>query len=292
MASKVAAVCLFLISGIGFAGDRNPTGVFRIDVINFSPDTVTAEASVIVHDPRRQNPIMNGLYSLLLPGAGQYQTERYTKGAIFLGAEVAFIAFAIISDHNGDKKTEEFQQYAEAHWSPERYAKWINVHGAADYGPAATIDLNKVRQNDFSEINAWESAPSPNKIGFSHQLPRFREQQYYELIGKYHQFKFGWDTYPDLNNDGVPDSDGRNYDAMIPQQLKDYAKERGIANDYYYAASFAASVLVINHFVSAIDAVLSTRSYNNDISASLQLTPVDGREGKRLMAGMKISVGL
>jgi len=35
----------------------------------------------------------------------------------------------------------------------------------------------------------------PHNIGFSHELPTYNTQQYYELIGKYSQFKYGWDTY-------------------------------------------------------------------------------------------------
>lgn len=284
---------LWITAGtLAVAGEPMITGNFRRDVVNFQSDTVTAQSSVIVLSPDHKDPFLNGLYSLVLPGAGQYSSERYTKAAIFLGAELAFIAYALISEKNGDDKTAEFQKYAEAHWSPERYARWINAYGVADYGPAATIDINKVRQNDFSEINAWESAPGPSKTGFSHQLPRFGDQQYYELIGKYYQFKFGWDTYP-LDVNGVPQSDGRDYfnNFSADKQIKNYAAERGKANDYYYAASFALSALVINHALSAIDGYLSTKSYNWEVSASLMITPAEGMEGNRLLSQIKINVG-
>jgi hypothetical protein len=288
--------CMWLLIGVSSfaaAGEPMMTGNFRRDIVNFQSDTVTAQTSVVVLSPNRKDPFLNGLYSLVLPGAGQFNSERYTKAAIFFGAELAFIVYALISEKNGDDKTAEFQKYAEAHWSPERYARWINAYGVADYGPAATININKVRQNDFSEINAWESAPGPSKTGFSHQLPKFGDQQYYELIGKYYQFKFGWDTYPvDVN--GVPQSDSRDYfnNFSADKQIKNYAAERGKANDYYYAASFALSALVINHALSAIDGYLSTKSYNREVSASLMITPAEGMEGKRLMSQVKISVGL
>lgn len=283
---------LFAATSQVLAGEHAMTGNFGWDLINRRQDTVTADVSVVLQSPGQIDPLTNALYSLVIPGTGQVRTERYTKAAIFLGAEIALIAYAVISNNSGDKKTDEFQQYAEAHWSAERYAKWINTYGAADYGPAASIDLNKVRQNDFSEINAWESASSANKVGFSHQLPRFREQQYYELIGKYYQFKFGWDTYP-MDANGVPLSDGRDYfnNFSANAQIKNYAAERGKANDYYYAASFAVSALVINHVISAFDAFYSTRSFNNELSAALKIVPVEGRDGQAILSTLTLQVG-
>jgi hypothetical protein len=290
-------IALFVFSASVIAGEPTATRSFGRDLQSMSFDTVTAQATVLVVQPEHQDKFMNGLFSLAVPGAGQYRTERYTKAAIFFGAEVALIAYAVISNANGDTKTEEFQKYAEAHWSAERYALWIMNHGA-DYQDLTktnspgnvTLDLNKVRQNDFSEINAWESAPHSG--GFSHSLPAFRHQQYYELIGKYYQFKFGWDTYP--NAGGIPASDGGDYfnNFAAEKQVKNYAAERGKANDYYYAASFAFSALLINHALSAVDAFFSTASYNNEVTAEMRVVPVDGVEGKRLLSQVKISVGL
>lgn len=283
---------LLCISTIASAGEIKITGNIAWDLQHADQDSVMFQQEV-TYDAREkmQNPFYNGLYSLVLPGVGQYHSERYTKGVIFFGAEVALIAYAIISDNNGKKKTEEFERYADAHWSAYRYAQWINTYGGADYGPTANIDLNKVQRGDYSEINAWEMAPSPNKIGFSHQLPHFGEQQYYELIGKYHQFKFGWSDYPKDQN-GIPISDNRQYDDLktAKQQIVSYMAERARANDYYYAASFAVSVLVINHVVSAIDAYFSTKAYNREISASLGLKPVDSYEGKRLLSELRVSI--
>ena len=280
----LALVCSTMLQ----AGEHGLTGNLRWDLLQQLNDSLPNNSTVIAAPAEKQSPFMNGLFSLVLPGAGQYRTEHYTKAAVFLAAEVALVAYAVISDNTADKRTAEFQKYAEEQWSPVRYAQWINTHGAADYGPAASIDLNKVRNYDFSEINDWERGL--HKLGFSHSLPKFREQQYYELIGKYNQFKFGWKDYPsDIN--GIPVSDGGRYDDMIPQQLLDYAVDRGKANDYYYAASFAVKALLINHVLSAFDAMLSTASYNNSIKATVQVRPVDRLEGERMMSELKVSVG-
>jgi len=282
--------CCFVISLT--AQSQKITGNAFWDLQAAADDTASVEHEALVKESSNaKSPLLNSLYSLAIPGAGQYSTERYTKAAIFITVEAALITFAIINNQTGNKKTDEFQKYADAHWSPRRYALWINTYGVSDYGPAANIDLNKVDNRDFGEINEWESAPATTKTGFSHQLPPYGTQQYYELIGKYDQYKFGWDQYPQ-DAQGVPVSDGRDYYGMVPQQMKNYAVDRGKANDYFYAASFAVSALVVNHVISAIDAFISTRSYNKEISASLGIKPVETYEGTRLLSEMRISVGL
>ncbi len=292
MSGKLFVVLFICVVNVLLSGEKTFTGNFRVDLMTSDQDSVAQTELVVTNNSLRQNPFMYGLYSLAIPGAGQLRTENYTKAAIFFSAEVALIVYAIVSNNNGDKKTNEFQAYAEAHWSAERYAKWIVTYGGADYNPTdvSRIDITAVKNNnDFSKINEWESGL--HKIGFSHQLPVYQSQQYYELIGKYHQFKFGWDTYQvDIN--GVPVSDNGQYDNLLSseKQFKDYAVERGKANDYYYAASFAASALVINHVLSAVDAFFSTNSYNKEISATFQVTPVDGIEGKRLLSEVRVQI--
>ena len=298
MSTKMFLLCSCLVCS-AFAGEGNLTGNAFWDLQTAVRDTVTAVQSVVVNQPSKaKNPMLNGLYSLVVPGAGQYNSERYTKAAIFIAVEAALITYAVINDRNGDKKTEEFQRYADAHWSAVRYARWIENWGVTDYGPnlTANMDYSKIENHDFSQIREWEQGPhDPN--GFSHQLPSYGEQQYYELIGKYNQYKFGWDQYEvggvraDEAAGIPPPSDGGQYEAYIPQQMLDYAVERGKANDYYYAAGFAVSALVVNHIVSAIDAFISTRSYNKEISATVGVKPIDSYEGRRLMSELRISVG-
>jgi hypothetical protein len=272
------------------AGERNVSGVFAWDMNIGNHADTTLNRPILVEHANEQHPLTNALFSIVLPGAGQYRSERYTKAAVFIVVEAALIAYAIVNDKKGDDKTREYQQYADRHWSPLRYAYWIRDHGVRDYGPTVfNFDSFAIENKNFSGINEWERGP--HRSGISHTLPPYGDQQYYELIGKYHQFKYGWDTYP-RDGEGIPISDGGIVDALIPQQLKDYAVERGKANDFYYAASFAASALVINHVVSAIDAFLSTKSYNREISTSVGMKQIDGFEGKRLVSELRFSVGL
>ena len=291
-----AIIVILFIPILAFAGTGDLTGNARVDLLSVSAvDTVPQPQTLMARNEGDQSklksPALGGALSLLVPGAGEYYSERYTKGGIFFAIEVAAVTAAIIYNNKGDNKTNDFQSFADAHWSAVRYAKWINAFSAADYkyGPQAPIDIPRVAGHDFSEIRAWESGPHQSIInsdiqGFSHQLPDFGDQQYYELIGKYNQYKFGWDTYPDANNDGIPDQDGGHYNDLIPQEMKDYAVERGKANDYYYAAEVATALIVANHVISALDGIWSTLNYNKAVTSEVGLRFQDIGGGEKTVA--------
>lgn len=285
MVNKIA-VCIPLLFTLLTAGEhRIVTGNLAWDLMQ-RQDSVVASSSVM-HQPLKVNPFMHGLYSMVLPGAGQWVNDQPTKAVVFLAAEVLCASYAVYANRQGDQKTAAFQKYADEHWSPVRYAQWINVYGVSDYGPAAVIDLAKVRNFDFNEINAWERGTHTE--GFSHALPKHGEQQYYELIGKYNQYKFGWDTYPqDVN--GVPVSDGKRYDDMIPQQLLNYAADRGKANDQYYASSFAVRMLLLNHLLSAIDAYFAGERINRTVSAGMNIRQVETEFGPAAHTELTLSL--
>ena len=87
---------------------------------------------------------------------------------------------------------------------------------------------------------------------YSHTLPPYGDQQYYELIGKYPQYNPGW------NDAMFPFAYG---DPLSPNFLY-YSNERGKANTFYNRATTAVTIAVINHVLSALDAGWSASSYN------------------------------
>ena len=287
---------------VAFGGGNSLTGNIRMDLISAGPEDSTAGVkSIMVHNEADhsglKSPFLGGALSLLVPGAGEFYSERYVKAGIFFALEVAAITTVIAYNNKGNKKTDEYQQYADQHWSPVRYAKYINTHGAPDYGPAsANIAINENptlpfwQQVDFGEINTWESGQ--HSEGFSHTLPPHGDQQYYELIGKYEQFKSGWDAYP-KDAQGVPISDNKDYHSLVPQQMKDYAFERGKANDFFYIAESVTAFIVVNHVLSAIDGVWSTGRYNKEIRSEMGMRVIEIGGGEMAVATqLTVTVGL
>ena len=165
-------------------------------------------------------------------------------------------------------KTTEFQNYADDYtnndpvtghnWNVVRYAQWLIDHEGAD--PNIRLDnrdINDTQQPpwdrvDWALLNAAETG--------SHKLPRHGEQQYYELIGKYHQYSSGWNDF----------SGAGNKDQISPN-FTFYSGMRGEANDFYSTASTAVIGIYVNHFLSALDAVWSAAQFNNDLAVKIRL---------------------
>ncbi|MEN3038114.1 MAG: hypothetical protein ABDI07_03010 [Candidatus Kryptonium sp.] len=119
--------------------------------------------------------------------------------------------------------------------------------------------------------------------GFSHTLPSYGEQQYYELIGKYHQYSPGWN---DFDRNFVP----RDVSELKPtQKFKFYSRERGKANDFYTIASISAFVIVANHILSAVDASITAMLKNRELSSDLSF---DYNLDVGLIAKLKLSFEL
>ena len=286
-----------------FAGGNSLTGNARMDIVAVSPmDSLPQPRSVMsqnqVDHSKLKSPLLGGAMSLLIPGAGQLYSDRYLKSGIFFAVEVAALTAAIVYNNKGNSKTSEFQAYANQHWSAVDYAIWINQNGANYEVPGTTYPTITINPNtslpswqrvDFNQINDWESLP--HKVGFSHELPVYNTQQYYELIGKYSQFKYGWDTY--VGPDGTRYGDDGYTLTYIPQQMLDYAHNRGKANDYYYTAGLATILVVTNHVISALDAAWSTSNYNKEVTSSMGMRFQDVGGGEvALVTELTVKVSL
>jgi hypothetical protein len=205
-----------------------------------------------------KSPWLGALFSLIVPGSGEVYAESYWKAGIFVAIEAAVITTAIVYNNKGNKATDDFEKFADnvsnnTGWSAVRYAKWLNQN----YNGHILIDTIPSRPQwewvNFDDIHAVE-VQYPE---LSHQLAYHGEQQYYEMIGKYHQFRAGWADYtPDL---------GFNVSPLFHK----YTGMRATANNYFSTASTAVVGIYINHFLSAIDAYWSTTIYNKELVAKI-----------------------
>ncbi len=208
----------------------------------------------------KKSPILAGVLSLIIPGSGEIYVGEYLKAGIFLAIEAAVVTTAIVYDGKGDDKTIEFQNYADAYTNPEhnwsvlKYAEWLIEYEQGDPNMILSNDPNLPpwEQVDWALLNASEKG--------SHKLPPHGEQQYYELIGKYHQYSSGWNDF----------TGGGNKDQISPN-FTFYSGMRGDANDFYSVASTAVIGIYVNHFLSALDAVWSAAQFNKDLAVKVRL---------------------
>ena len=182
------------------------------------------------------------LYSFLVPGLGEYYCGSKIKAGVFFAFDLLSWAQYATKHTAGTDKEDEFQKFANAHWSPTRYM----VHIIEEYG----VDSDTLVD------------------GYSHRLPDEKTQQYYEMIGKYEQFVYGWD---DVESD------------KSIKNRSTYLVMRKDANDKLDAARTWVMVSLANHFLSAFDAALSAKRFNkkrdvfSTVNVKARLAEYDGR---------------
>src|ERR1041385_6350824 len=292
MISRIAFVLFFFMSALqAFAGEKpsihltgNPSidffsGDHKVSMAKAFDDDSIPPTQLLSPDRSKKSPWVAGLLSLAVPGAGEIYTENYFKGAIFLAVEAASWITAYTYDKKGDRQTDYFQDYANAHWSAARYARWLRDN--PDFQLPDNIKANLFYSNDdcgppFPCVNWRELDTAKDYIdqhfqnsGFTHSLPYWGQQQYYELIGKYYQFSKGWDSQ---------EGDLSDYHNGNPQ-FDTYREAFNQADKYYDVAVAFVSVAIANHILSAIDAAWSATRYNNDLHAEVQMRMIPSRYG-------------
>jgi hypothetical protein len=251
---------------------------------------------------KRSPPLAFSL-SAVLPGAGQAYNRQWIKAAVAVTIEAVLIATYYSTHNDGLDAEDAFKAFAHNDWDPSRYGNWLNdytdylntEYGAGIEVPIIETDIGVDFQNPqtwtaanraavnamFSEMNRTERSLYHVETGasFSHQLPGFGDQQYYELIGKYFQFAPGWSDYPVW-----VDEEG-NYTSAIDPELSGpngtkpnvsdkfyaYAKDHAASQDLLRDASRYGLFILLNHVVAAVDAVVSAKLHNDRLTSRLGL---------------------
>ena len=182
------------------------------------------------------------LLSAAVPGAGEIYCGSYIKGIGFLAVEtLCWVAYAHY-DKEGNNIEDEFHAFADTHWNEDNYWNWISTESG-------------INITDEEALRAWEQEH------YSHGLHREKDQQYYEMIGKYDQFNIGWD---DTETPFARDSQRRDF----------YETRRDASNKAFKKASTGQMIALGNHLLSALDAAWTVNKYNKRvIRTSMRITP-------------------
>jgi hypothetical protein len=139
------------------------------------------------------------LMSLILPGAGEV-AMGYKRGYVMAAADI-FAWTQVAKNHSdGGELRDKYIAYADKHYSDELLV-------AGYYPGGAPIDGGyRVGEGDryFSDVGPINSVDELNNLPlYVTKEEDFRE--YYENLGKWDQFIFGWDDYrrPDDPPEGV-----------------------------------------------------------------------------------------
>jgi hypothetical protein len=208
--------------------------------------SVDLEETEEAEDAGRKSPLKAFLLSAAVPGAGQLYTGSKVKAAAFFGLEALAWAGFVVYHGKGEDKTDIYETFADIHWSETRYGDFLERNWGVRDDELVVDDLG------YSY--------------FTHHLPDTKTQQYYEMIGKYDQFVFGWDDVDTLATPPTPDNLGR---ADSPNRHH-YENLRHDANVMYGRATASLIVMMANHIISGAEAALAARNHNRNIRSGDQ----------------------
>jgi hypothetical protein len=240
--------------------------------------------NVVTEKYEKKNTIRAAALSALFPGAGQYYVDKsYFMTYVYPIVEIALWGLYFDYQKKGDDETEKYEYYANK--------EIIEVSGYYFNEDTKTIEYSEVpiattrySRGLFNDAKGNLETAHGEIIPFS--LDETNTQHFYEDIGKYNKYVFGWhDWYNNYYNGsgfgwnivesddnpnlwiGNTDSEG-NVDAPYSQMRAKYIDMRGKAEDYYSNGDLCKVGILLNHAISSLDAIRLTRKYNKSNAVS------------------------
>ena len=191
------------------------------------PVEVPEEEPQILPSTPTKSPHLAFLMSVAVPGAGELYSGATKRGIGFLAVEGLVWGLYFNWNGKGKDQEKEFRAFADSHWKREDYERWRT--SIFTYGDT-THTLPDQISKDEKEV-----------------------QQYYELIGKYDQFVYGWNDREDREGNFASDiSDSTR--TIKSEKRVSYEDMRDESNKLLKKASYTLGVVLFNHVISAIDA--------------------------------------
>lgn len=245
-------------------------------------------------NPLRTKSGLAFLSSALLPGSAQLANGKPIRGALYMVIEAGALILHADQQSKARRKERAYESYANSNWSVVKYARWLV--GYHDYHNLSNSNIEELRNlvrnvNPAFSIDVdWRAIPirllrdverntlyvygtQRGSNNFSHVMPDYGSQQYYELISKYYQYGPGWKDFPEskfvLPWNGSEMSD----------QFYTGRDQAEAFNDHYRLASNMVSVLILNHVFSAFDAYFTVSLKNSRLQAH---APISADQSLRL----------
>lgn len=247
-------------------------------------------------DLPKQNPGAAFLASAIVPGAGQAANSKWVRAGIYFTAEVVGLIYHLDRNAKARKQERAYESFTHQNWSVVAYAEWLvnysQIHGIDNNWEILEAELAGISPDWGDTRNDWDEIPlntlhtveaaTPfyfkDRVGsnFSHLLPAYGSQQYYELISKYYQFQPGWrDWYNDVTTSPTQNEgmyryfwNGTDEPFSLFYEGRDRAAE---FNENYRVAGNILKLIVVNHVVSAFDAIFTVQLKNSRIETQTNL---------------------
>jgi len=282
---------LLCISSIGLA--QTPESGHAVSFDDLKPK-INYASSKPFYQPLKKKAGLAFLSSAIIPGSGQAANGKWLRAGAYFLAEVILAGVHFKSYHDAKIEKRRYHQFANNNWSVVNYAHWLvkyhdqnnltnpyidqlrnEIAGkSASYDPKEDwqkVDIDLLRKVEQKTKYVFPDGEVGNP--FSHEMPDYGSQQYYELISKYYQYGVGWRDFGENRNGNNLDS---SYQLNWNGSDMPYNFFRGAAlaedfNDSYRLAGNMLSFLILNHIVSAFDAFLTVKVKNNRLEADTDL---------------------
>jgi len=196
-----------------------------------------------VYQFKSKSPKRGFIYSLVVPGAGEFYAGSKIKAVLFFGLEAGFWTGYFSYHKKGKNKETEYLNFANAHWNVQAYSDSLaSIYRVPTDDNGIVVDTPGVyfHSSTDSLVISHSIHPVANQ-------PIDKNQQYYEEVGKYDQFRFGWDDF--IGEFLTPN---RNF----------YLNLRRDSNSLLDKANRFVMFSIANHLLSAFDAAIAVRHYN------------------------------
>jgi hypothetical protein len=229
--------------------------------------------------------------SLLVPGLGQAYLKRYYKTGVFVALEATVIGFSVAFNNKGKQKDTEARKIAEDNFQYDRMMNYYN--GLRGF----ILTGNQQTETDSSaDAKMFDIYMDSALVSFT-QANKSKSQEFYRTIES-NTFVQGWkDCQPDPSFTLNPNADsiifaggfkyrktdslrykvsridtskGKNVvvDSVLygySQKQIEFSNTMSKSNSYYKTAQNILFSMVINHILSAVDALISAKAYNDEL---------------------------
>ena len=232
------------------------------------------------------------LMSAIFPGAGQfYVSPSQWTAYVFPVIEVALFCAMFHYTKKGDDKTREYEKFADENYSRafQYWTQWDLVRRHLDEN-GNTLSGYIYNNGDWPN---WGDSGHHWGNGSYFRLEYENTQHFYEDIGKYEKYIFGWhdwfDTYVEGKGPDVivnwkfneysnlsekrwignyPNGDSEHWDAPYSPMCAQYIQMRRNAEVHYANSRKMRYFLLLNHALAVVDANRVARKYNKEHSAT------------------------